>query len=66
MVEEGRTRFRKYVATVMAAAVIGGIIYAGLTGILETATENMTPIEALFGGVIVGFAAKYLWEENVS
>ena len=66
MAEEGRTKFRKYTATIMAAAVIGGIIYAGLTGALTTATDTLTPIEALFGGVIVGFAAKYLWEENTS
>ncbi len=66
MAEEGRTKFRKYAATVMAAAVIGGVIYAGLTGALDTTTQALTPIEAIFGGVIVGFAAKYLWEENTS
>ena len=66
MAEEGRTKFRKYVATVMAASVIGGVIYAGLTGALTTTAEALTPVEVLFGGVIVGFAAKYLWEENTS
>jgi len=60
MAEEGRTRFRKYAATIMAAAVIAGVIYSGLTGVLETVEGG------LFGGIIIGFAAKYLWEENVS
>ena len=60
MVEEGRTKFRKYTASIMAAATIGAVLFGWLSGMVAT------PAEGIAGGIIVGFAAKYLWEENVS
>ncbi len=60
MAEEGRTKFRKYTASVMAAAVIGSILYGWLSGIISTVDAGVG------GGIIIGLAAKYLWEENTS
>ena len=57
---EGKTRFRKYTASIMAAGTISALLYGWLTGIIDTASTG------LGGGVIIGLAAKYLWEENVS
>ncbi len=58
MPEEGRTRFRKYAATVVAAITILSVVGGALSGVL------VTPIEGLAGGIIIGLAAKYLWEEQ--
>jgi len=58
MTEEGRTRFRKYAATIVASATILSVIYGVLSGVVTSA------IEGLAGGVLVGLAAKYLWEEQ--
>jgi len=58
MVEEGRTIFRKYAATVVASVTILSVIYGVLSGVVASA------IEGLAGGVLVGLAAKYLWEEQ--
>jgi len=60
MPEEGRTRFRKYTASIMAAATVGSILYGWLTGLIDTAEAGIG------GGIIIGLASKYLWEENVS
>ena len=60
MTEEGRTRFRKYAATIMAAAAIAVIL-----GKFATGDVNSIP-EGAFLGTILGFAAKYLWEENAN
>lgn len=57
--EPRRTRFRKYVATTMAAAAIGTVLF-------KFASGDVTSIpEGAFLGTILGFAAKYLWEENL-
>ena len=57
MTEEGRTRFRKYVAAIMAAGTIGATVYGYLSGLI--------PAEGgIFAGVLLGLAAKYLWEEQ--
>ena len=58
MAEEGRTKFRKYAATVVASATILSVVYGALSGVLTSA------IEGLAGGIIIGLAAKYLWEEQ--
>ncbi len=55
---EGRTLFRKYVATGVAAITIGAALYAFLIGIIDTAAEGTV------AGIIIGMAAKYLWEEQ--
>ena len=60
MTEEGRTRFRKYAATVMAATAIAVVLYKFGTGNVDSIPEGA------FLGTILGFAAKYLWEENAS
>ena len=60
MPEEGRTRFRKYAATVVASATILAVVIGAIQGVMTSA------IEGLAGGIIVGLAAKYLWEENGS
>ncbi|KKM88106.1 hypothetical protein LCGC14_1262040 [marine sediment metagenome] len=60
MAEEGRTKFRKYVASIMAAATVGTILYGWLSGIISTVDAG------LGGGIIIGLASKYLWEENTS
>lgn len=60
MTEEGRTRFRKYTASIMAAGTIACIMYGWLNGLITTAEEGIG------GGIITGLAAKYLWEENAS
>ena len=60
MAEEGRTKFRKYAATVMASGAIAVVLYRFAVG-------DVTSIpEGAFLGTILGFAAKYLWEENTS
>ena len=60
MTEEGRTKFRKYAASVMAAVTIASVLYGYLSGIITSVDAGIG------GGIIVGFAAKYLWEENTS
>ena len=60
MAEEGRTRFRKYVATIMAAVAIGAVVIRFANGEVDSIPEGA------FLGVILGLAAKYLWEENAS
>ena len=55
---EGKTKFRKYAAALMASATIGAVLYGYLSGIFTSASEGLA------GGIIVGFAAKYLWEES--
>ena len=60
MAEEGRTRFRKYTASIIAAATISSILYGYLSGIITSVDAGIG------GGIIIGFAAKYLWEENTS
>ena len=56
---ENRTVFRKLSATVMASGAIAASIYGYLSGIIA-------PDQGIFAGVIIGLAAKYLWEENGS
>jgi len=60
MTEEGRTKFRKYSATVMAATAISVILYRFAVGDVSSIPEGA------FMGTILGFAAKYLWEENAN
>lgn len=55
-----RSMFRKYAATIMASAVVAGIIASWVSGAFTTPEEGLT------GGMIVGLAAKFLWEENAS
>ena len=58
MPEEGKTKFRKYAASVMASATISAILYGWISGLVTTAEGGA------FTGAIVAFAAKYLWEES--
>ncbi len=58
MPEEGKTKFRKYAASVMACATISAILYSWVSGLVTT------PEEGALTGALVGFAAKYLWEES--
>ena len=60
MAEEGRTRFRKYAATTMAASAVAVVLYRFATGDVTSVPEGA------FLGTILGFAAKYLWEENAN
>ena len=60
MAEEGRTRFRKYAATVMAAGAVAVVLYKFTIGNVDSIPEGA------FLGTILGFAAKYLWEENAN
>ena len=53
-----KTLFRRYVGTVMAAVTVGAVIYGSLTGIFTTVEGGFA------GGIIVGLAIKFLWEEN--
>ena len=55
-----RTRFRKYAATVMAASAVAVVLYRFAAGDVNSIGEGT------FLGVILGFAAKYLWEENAN
>jgi len=59
MTEEGRTKFRKYVATGIAALAVGVVLIRFATGTVENVMEG-----GLLG-MVLGMAAKYLWEENV-
>lgn len=58
--EVGRTKFRKYAATAVAAGAITAVLVTFVTGGVESIAEG-----GLFG-MILGMAAKYLWEENAS
>ncbi len=60
MAEEGRTRYRKYTATTVAAIAVISVLYRFVSGDVESIPEGA------FLGTILGFAAKYLWEENAS
>lgn len=53
-----KTAFRKYTAAAMAAFTIGASLYGFLFGVFDGAVEGG------LAGTIVGFAAKYLWEET--
>ena len=53
-----KSTFRRYVATGMAAITVSAILYGYLTGLFTSASEGLA------GGVIAGFAVKYLWEES--
>ena len=55
-----RSTFRRYVATIMAAFTVGAVIYGALAGVFTNASEGFV------GGIIVGLAAKFLWEENTN
>jgi len=57
-VEQGRTKFRKYVATGVAGGAISAVLIKFAFGEVESVMEG-----GLLG-MIMGMAAKYLWEEN--
>lgn len=58
--EQGRTRFRKYVATGIAGLAVGVVLLRFAMGEVSTIAEG-----GLLG-MILGMAAKYLWEENAT
>lgn len=55
---EAKTIFRKYAAAVMASATIGTVLVSWVSGIVTT------PEAGMGSGIILGLAAKYLWEES--
>ncbi len=59
-VEQGRTKFRKYAATAMAAAAVGTVLIRFGLGQVESIAEG-----GLLG-MILGMSAKYLWEEQLN
>lgn len=48
------------VSNIMAAAVIGATLYGFLTGVPETMAEGS------FMGILIGFAAKHLFDSRQS
>jgi len=48
---EGKTRFRKYTASIMAAGIISALLYGWLTGVIDTASTGLD------GGVIIDLGA---------
>jgi len=58
--EQGRTKFRKYIATGIAGLAVGVVLLRFGLGDVETVAEG-----GLLG-MILGMAAKYLWEENAT
>ena len=58
MTEEGKTKFRKYAASVMASATVAAVLVSWVTGLVTT------PDQGIGSGIILGLAAKYLWEES--
>ncbi len=59
-IEQGRTRFRKYIATSIAGLAVGVVLLRFALGDVATIAEG-----GLLG-MILGMAAKYLWEENAT
>ena len=55
---EGKTRFRKYAASIMASATIAAVLFSWVSVFVDT------PAEGIGSGIILGLAAKYLWEES--
>ena len=60
MTEKAPIVSKARVSNIMAAATIATMLYGFIAGIPETVVEGS------FMGVIVGFAAKHLWDSSQS